>query len=131
MFLVFFVVQKQDLYLLKENNFREKGKYSKIQIQFCREESREILSGTIISQENKKDSEVACSHELSINVLRSRCSTSKKEDKLFLHCTGFQSYLHFKYFLDFVAPTRMNIHSFILVVYLTNKLLQDLDFLTF
>jgi len=41
---------------------------------------------------------------MSVNVLKSKCTTPKKETKLFSHFTGFRNYTQFREFLQFVLP---------------------------
>ena len=48
--------------------------------------------------------QVDCSHKMSLSVLKSKCTTQKKEIKLFSHYTGFRSYSQFMEFLELVLP---------------------------
>ena len=48
--------------------------------------------------------EIECPHTMSLRILKSKCTTQKKEIKLFSHYTGFRSYSQFMDFLEFVLP---------------------------
>ena len=46
-----------------------------------------------------------CNHRFSVDHLKSKCIYSvKKEEKIFTHFTGFNSYSDFKNVLEFVLP---------------------------
>ena len=45
-----------------------------------------------------------CSHKFSIGHLLSKCTTPKKEEKLFIHFTGFNSHAEFMNTLQFLLP---------------------------
>ena len=42
--------------------------------------------------------------EPGLSVLKSKCTTPKKETKLFSHFTGFRNYTQFREFVQFVLP---------------------------
>jgi len=46
-----------------------------------------------------------CSHKFSVSHLLSKCVTKKKEEKLFKHFTGFDSYKIFSTTLEFLLPS--------------------------
>lgn len=47
---------------------------------------------------------IPCSHKFSIGHLLSKCTTPKKEEKLFTHFTGFNSHGEFMNTLQFLLP---------------------------
>ena len=56
------------------------------------------------SRATQVDTEVACTHRFSINILRSLCDSPQREVKYFSHCTGFKSHERFRMVLEFVLP---------------------------
>ena len=47
---------------------------------------------------------IPCSHKFSVGHLLSKCTTPKKEEKLFTHFTGFNSHAEFMNMLHFLLP---------------------------
>ena len=47
---------------------------------------------------------ISCSHKFSVSHLLSKCTTPNKEEKLFTHFTGLNSYVDFMGTLQFVLP---------------------------
>ena len=47
---------------------------------------------------------IPCSHKFSVSHLLSKCTTPKKEEKLFTHFTGFNSHIEFMNTLQFLLP---------------------------
>ena len=45
---------------------------------------------------------IPCSHKFSVSHLLSKCTTPKKEEKLFTHFTGFNSHIEFMNTLQFL-----------------------------
>ena len=64
-----------------------------------------------INRGNQVNLEVECSHRMSVNVLKSKCTTPKKETKLFSDFTVFRNYTQFREFLQFVLPGQQRFYE--------------------
>lgn len=78
----------------------------------CSQQAKFVHRSTQTSESNSccatdgasANGSASCSHRFSVSHLRSKCTSRKKEVKLFTHFTGFNSYEDFDNSLQFVLP---------------------------